>query len=48
MNIRQLQGLILYADDPDGLFRHHKVLLVRIRGGKRVALTPDEELCNVD
>ena len=48
MNIVELQVLVLYPGDPDGLGWPHKVLLVRIAGGKWLALTPDEELCKAD
>ena len=47
-SIVKLQVLVLYTGDPDGLGWPHKVLLVRIPGGKWVALTPDEELCKAD
>ena len=48
LDISALQVLVRFEEDDNGLEWHHRVLLVRISDGKRVALTPGIELLVVN
>ena len=48
LNIKNVQVLVNYPADANGLLWHHRVLLYRIANGRWVALTPDEEVLVLD
>ena len=44
LDVPEVQVLVHYPGDANGLFWHHRVLLHRVAGGQWITLTPDHDL----